>query len=298
MNILKRFYIYQKERFPIAILTFTTLAVVLSSVAVISKNHMPISSYLKEIVLAFIAGMIFMYHIRVLDERKDLNFDTKYHKDRPIQKGIISLKSLFILDFLLIIVLFAISIYSSFNAFIFLLISMIYSLIAGMDFFLGNKIRNKFFIYNLLCLFQLFFFQIHLYSLMTPIINFLDPLLYIHFVFVIVNAGILEVGRKLKVKSNESLGKDTYSSQIGKRKSAIMFIVIIFLSFFIFSYLLFKLSSINALFFTGILSLILVTLSTLFYLSSEKIYAERLIEITGVIYYLSLHLLIFLAMFI
>jgi len=133
---------------------------------------------------------------------------------------------------------------------------------------------------------------------MTPIINFLDPLLYIHFVFVIVNAGILEVGRKLKVKSNESLGKDTYSSQIGKRKSAIMFIVIIFLSFFIFSYLLFKLSSINFLFFTGILSLILVTLSTLFYLSSEKIYAERLIEITGVIYYLSLHLLIFLAMFI
>jgi hypothetical protein len=180
-NILRRFYIYQKERFPLNVLIFTTLAVVLSSLAIISKSEPLISNYVLETVLALIAGLIFMFHVRVLDERKDLQFDNKHHGDRPIQRGVISLRQLFIINISLLFVLFGISVFSSFYAFFFLLIALIYSSLAGMDFFFGEKIRSKFFLYNFLCLIQLFFFQIHLYALMTPKINFADSLLYIHF---------------------------------------------------------------------------------------------------------------------
>ena len=38
-SFLKRFNIYQKERFPIAVLIFTTLAVVLSSAAVVLSDE-------------------------------------------------------------------------------------------------------------------------------------------------------------------------------------------------------------------------------------------------------------------
>jgi len=297
-NFLSRIYTYQKERFPLTLLVWTTLAVVLSSLAVIAKSHPPLSNYWLEIVLALTAGLIFMFNVRVLDERKDLIFDTLHHKDRPIQRGIISLNELFILNILLLFILFGISAFSSFYAFFYLLIALVYSMIAGLDFFLGEKIRKMFFLYNFLCLIQLFFFQIHLYALMTPKINFLHPLLYVHFIFVVTNAGIIEIGRKLKVKSSEGSGNDTYSSRMGKNKSAAFFISVILITFAIFSYLWFNLSENNWLLISGGIFFIIAISSTLHYLRSESINAQKIVEITGIIYYLALHLLIALTLII
>ena len=77
-NFMHRLYVYQKERFPVNVLTFTTLAVILSSFAISFHNSIP-NSYISTILLALLSGMIFMFHIRVLDDSKDNQFDNQYH---------------------------------------------------------------------------------------------------------------------------------------------------------------------------------------------------------------------------
>ena len=292
-NILTKLYLYQKERFPLAVLFFTTLSVVLSSAAIVYQNDFSFSIHWIGIVLAFSAAIIFMFNVRVLDEIKDYEFDFKHHPERPVQRGLISLKSLFVVNFIFLVILFIISIYSSLLAFLFLLIALIYSLIAGFDFFLGRRIRKRFFLYNILCLLQLLMFQVHLYLILTPKLDFLDSLLYIHFFFVLVNAGVIEVGRKIKVKSNESSGKDTYSSRMGKKKAIFLFLGIILLSYISFAYIFFSISSFNYLFLISLFILILQMISLIFYIISDKNMAEIFMAGIGILFYLSLHIILF-----
>jgi 4-hydroxybenzoate polyprenyltransferase len=141
---------------------------------------------------------------------------------------------------------------------------------------------------------QLLLFQIHLYLILVPTLNFYEPLLYIHFLFVLVNSCVIEVGRKIKVKANESTGKDTYSSRMGKKKAIWLFLAIIILSFLLFAYIFFLISPINYLFLIAVLFLLLEILSLILYLSYEKVWVEKILEGTGVLFYLSLHIILFL----
>jgi 4-hydroxybenzoate polyprenyltransferase len=293
-NIFSRFNKYQRERFPFAILIFTTLSVVLSSAAILYLDNFSWNLHLIKIVLATVAGIIFMFNVRVLDEVKDFDFDSKHHPERPIQKGKISLKDLLFINAIFLLVLFFISIYSSYLAFLFLLGALIYSLVAGFDFFMGRKIRKHFFIYNALCLLQLLLFQMHVYLILFPTLNFADSLLYVHFFFVLANSGVIEVGRKMKVKKNESTGKDTYSSRMGKKRATGFFLAIILLSFISFSYIFLSIFQLNWWFLLALIFLILELGSLVFYISSDKEIVEKTLEGVGVLFYLSLHMILFL----
>ena len=234
-----------------------------------------------------------MFNVRVLDEIKDFNFDSEHHKDRPVQRGLITLKELFTINFILLVILFFISIYSSMLAFTFLMAALVYSMVAGFDFFMGRKIRDHFFIYNVLCLLQLLLFQVHIYLILVPTLNFYDPLLYIHFFFVLANSSVIEVGRKMKVKKNESTGRDTYSSRMGKKKATGLFLAIIILSFLLFVYIFLLISPISYLFLLALLFLVLEISSLILYISSEKVWVEKALEGIGIIFYLSLHVILF-----
>jgi len=128
----------------------------------------------------------------------------------------------------------------------------------------------------------------------TPLkLDFLDSLLYIHFFFVLVNAGVIEVGRKIKVKPNESSGKDTYSSRLGKRKAIALFLGVILLSYISFAYIFFSISSLNYLFLISLFILVLQMISLAFYIISDKNIAEIFMAGIGILFYLSLHIILF-----
>jgi 4-hydroxybenzoate polyprenyltransferase len=292
-NLFSRFNTYQRERFPFLVLSFTTLAVILSSAAILYAGNFSWSLYCVRIVLATLAGIFFMFNVRVLDEIKDFHFDLKYHSERPVQRGLISLKELFFIDVLFLLMLFLISIYSSNLAFVFLLAALIYSFIAGFDFFMGRKIRDKFFLYNFLCLMQLLLFQMHVYLVLFPNLNFMEPILYIHFLFVLFNSGVIEVGRKMKVKSNESLAKDTYSSRLGKIKATILFLVVILFSFVSFAYIFLSTFQLNFWFLIALVVLLVELISLIIYLVSDKKYVEHILEGVGILFYLALHIILF-----
>ena len=292
MNLLKRFNIYQKERFQIAILIFTTISVVLSSAAVVLEPGEVLSNHTVRIFIALITSLLFMFHIRVLDEYKDYNFDTTYHKNRPVQRGLISLKELLTLNIIGLIILFSINVIASTKATIFLLFAFGYTLIAGKEFFIKNWIRKRFFLYNFVNLLQLLFLQFYLYSIIEPNFSLSNPILSVHFVFVLFNVGLLEFARKLKTKTEENEAQDTYSSKIGIKKASMMYASICLTVFGLFTYMLFQINNNISLFLLGLISLNLAIFSIIYYSSEKYRNASIILQIFAALYYIAMHLLL------
>jgi len=291
-NFFKRFCEFQKERFQIEILIFTTTAVVLSSVAVSLPEGKFIFNFLTEIFVSIVTLLLFMFHIRVLDEYKDYDFDSKYHKERPIQRGLITLKELLIIDIIGLLIIFSLNIFFPQRAFIFLLIAFGYTLIAGKEFFMKNWIRKRFFLYNFLNLLQLLFLQFYLYSLINPNFSFKNLILIFHFIFVLFNVGIIEFARKLKAKSEETDAKDTYSSRLGIKNAALVYTLICFTVYGLFIYMLLSLGFSLIIFVISLTFLNLVILSTLVYISNKNKKSSFLLQIFAALFYISMHLLL------
>ena len=238
-NFFFRFYKYQKERFPFVVLIFTTLSVVLSSVAVVAVSNAKLSDYNLEIFIGTVTCLLFMFNIRVFDDFKDNKFDNKYHKERPVQRGLITIKELNLVNFCFILIQILLNLIFAKETLIFWILAMVYSLIARKEFFVKKFIKKHFILYNFLNTLQIFFLQIYLYALIEPMSSIKEPLLIIHFVFVLANAVILEIARKLKSVKKESSGRDTYSGRYGVKKASLTYFFSIFFSFTLFLIIIF-----------------------------------------------------------
>ena len=227
MRHIKTIYLYCKERFPPIIVAITSFLVVLSSLSVLNYSRI---NLIFNIIIATITLLCFMFYMRVIDDYKDKEFDNKYHKDRQIQKGKISLKYLIFLSIILTILILGINFIKSVYASLFLFMFLIYNFASIYNFGL-KKLRDNMLLYNILNMMQMIFLQFYIYSIFSTQINFINPLLYMHFFFVLGNISLLEVARKLRGKKEETRANDTYSSYLGIRKSGLIFMFISIITF-------------------------------------------------------------------
>ena len=84
----RRLYQYQIERFPLVFLLPTTLAIIVSTLAVLELDGY-YAEWWKYALLA-VAGLSFLLHTRVIDELRDKEVDDVHHPDRPLQRGLIT----------------------------------------------------------------------------------------------------------------------------------------------------------------------------------------------------------------
>ena len=100
-NTAARYYQYTKIRFPLGPLLLHCGLAVLVIGEVSSANN------LDSLIYALIY-LLFLFHMRVLDEYKDKDLDDKYYPDRPVQSGTVKLKELGVIgifNFLLLLLL-------------------------------------------------------------------------------------------------------------------------------------------------------------------------------------------------
>ena len=102
---IKNFKIYLNERFPLGknsffVLIFTLSGYMYTSLLYNSKimylftNGVKIGIFQYKIIALFIIIFMFFFQLRITDEFKDYEEDLKYRAYRPVQRGIISLKTL------------------------------------------------------------------------------------------------------------------------------------------------------------------------------------------------------------
>jgi len=231
LTVARRFNTYQRERFPIIILSISLLPAILSSAVVVSTHPTILGG-----VTALLASVAYLLHIRVIDEHRDFEHDNLHHANRPVQINTISKHELQMVDMVAVFLLIAITVMAGMRAVIVMAIMLLYSYFAGKEFFVGEKIRRHFFVYNGVNLVQMLLMQIFVYSIFLDSFQF-SLIVGIHFLFTTVGTIVIEFIRKLKVPGDDGTGKDTYTWYFGFNKSLIIYSVFVLLNAVLFFWL-------------------------------------------------------------
>ena len=99
MNFIKKWYTYQKERFPILIFVIYVLSIVIGIFGFVNfytPKREPEINYIIIIPMTIVTFLQFLM-VRIVDEFKDYKEDCKYRPYRPVPRGLIKVKELKIL---------------------------------------------------------------------------------------------------------------------------------------------------------------------------------------------------------
>ncbi len=287
-SILVRFYIYQKLRFPIIILSLGLLPALLSTAAIVAKSP---STF--QVIGGLIASLLYLLHVRIIDERRDFHHDNIYHKSRPLQTGLISMKELQMIDLFAVAIFLGIAGFAGIYPFLLGLLMLSYSFIAGKEFFMGEKLRQHFFIYNSINTLQSFLMQLFAYSFFAGYIPF-TALVAFHYIFTCIGSVIFEFVRKIKIPGMDGTGKDTYTWYLGFNNAIIIYIIFSLLATFFFYQITTMITGQNVLWI--FLSTILfgtTLLTALIHIIKKTVHTEQLMQLSFVVVYAIFNLLIY-----
>lgn len=286
MNIISRLNIFQRERFPLRILLFTTLSSILSSAAVCPTRP----DYL-QMVLAFVVTMLFLYHIRVIDESRDLENDTDLHPERPVQRGVITLKQLFVTDFIGLAFCLALAIYAGVPSLAITLVILAFTTLAWKDFFAKPFFARRPVLYHIVNSPQMVFILWNIYAIYTKSYE-INYLMLIQMLLIYNGIFIIEVIRKIKPVVTDTA--DTYSSSMGVNKAIWFSITMIVSGYLIFALLLNGLEVMTATnLLLGALTSMMATGVMLLHKKQRSVFSEKLMVVGVVIYYVGLNLIIY-----
>lgn len=284
MKLFVSFSKYQKDRFPLMIL-IPTMATSIFGAAQILGTHSLLS-----IIFSLIAAMLFLFHIRVIDETRDFEHDNKFHSYRPVQQGVITLGELKILHIFVLAVFLSICFFNSWTTLIFAGILFGYSFLAAKDFFAASKIRKYFFFYNFINMIQLIGLQIIIYLLLGWNLIF-TPILWAHLALIFIISLILEVLRKIKLTKHETGARDTYSSHLGYKGSILFFVIVSVLPLIPLTYIL-QTHNKNLFIFLPLLVFLSLIFFSIHHVKKEHELSEKLLFLVTLVYYCIINLTI------
>jgi hypothetical protein len=209
-SLAARLWTFQKERAPlygVAIMSIITAGVVYRF------SDQSWYSYAAAILII----SLYLIQIRTADEKKDFEHDNKYHPDRPVQRGVVTLNELAIINTMSIVG--QLLLYASFaNPQIFLLgvLSQSYAFLTRKEFFVRDWIRQHFYIYYVSHYVQLVILFYAITSIIRPIGESYWSFISLFMLCVITT----EIGRKMFAEEDDTID-DTYSAQLGHKGSAV-----------------------------------------------------------------------------
>jgi 4-hydroxybenzoate polyprenyltransferase len=230
---LNRFWIYQKERFPffahgIMISAFTFSAVSYSRICRGQEGFI----HWKDFVIGIFATISLFLLVRIFDEFKDKDDDAKYRKYLPVPRGLISLKELKILGWL--VALLQVAVIAIFQLPMLYLYGIVlaYLLLMGVEFFVPKWLKKR----------QILYITSHMFII--PLIDIyasgLDWLLdgsTAHwglawfFAVSYMNGLVLEFGRKMRAADKEEEGVVSYTGLYGIKGGPIIWIFLLLITF-------------------------------------------------------------------
>jgi hypothetical protein len=280
--------VFVKERFPLPILTFTSLSSILASAIVTAESYSA-----GQVVVAFVIITFFLFHIRAIDERRDFVNDSTLHPERPVQLGTVSVKTLLTISVAGILFSLVLAFFSSKPSFVIALLFVAYTSLAAFDFFVPSLFINKPVLYHIINSPQMILAQWLIFSIFSD--SFLingDMLLFMLLIY--NNIFILELVRKVKDPANDSA--DSYTAQLGLKKSVAFLILLVLSGFVIYCFLIKSMGVCQiadylwgSLLCTWVIGVILI-----FYYKPTQFF-QQMMELSTVIFYVILNILIFLA---
>ena len=221
MDFFSKWWIYQKERFPV--LAHGIL------IAAFSFSALSYSYMLRDgdgwigtipVVVAFLTCFMFFLQLRVADEFKDLEDDSRHRPYRPVPRGLISLKELGWLGVITALIQFLLSLFLGMKYVIILIVVWVYLALMSKEFFVGEWLKAHPITYMLSHM--IIMPMIDLYATAC---DWLEPLgappegLHWFLIVSYFNGIVIEVGRKIRSPKDEEQGVDTYSVLWGRKRA-------------------------------------------------------------------------------
>ena len=291
IQYIKNFKIYLNERFPLGknsffVLIFTLSGYIYTSLLYNSKimylftNGVKIGIFQYKIIALFIIIFMFFFQLRITDEFKDYEEDLKYRAYRPVQRGIISLKTLGKTGIATVIIQIMLAHVIDPEIIYFMIFVWIYMFLMAKEFFIKKWLTKRILIYALSHVVIMIFITLVIvkgtgYILQDYFLETLYLLLekYEKNIFIgliplfalnYLNGIVLEIGRKTRRADAEEHGVQTYSKLWGRKKA-----VIILSLLFVIEYLLVILGlthTYKEYFFFGGLTLLIILIVSIYFM--------------------------------
>ena len=254
---IKNFKIYLNERFPLGknsffVLIFTLSGYIYTSLLYNSKimylftNGIKITILQYKIISLFIIIFMFFFQLRITDEFKDYEEDLKYRAYRPVQRGIISLKTLGKIGIVTVIIQIMLAHVIDPEIIYFMIFVWIYMFLMAKEFFIKKWLTKRILIYALSHVVIMVFITLVIVEATQYIVakNIFDVFIlqrYRHnidfaliplFALNYLNGIVLEIGRKTRKANEEEHGVQTYSKLWGRKKAVVVLSLLFIIEYF------------------------------------------------------------------
>ena len=258
IQYIKNFKIYLNERFPLGknsffVLIFTLSGYIYTSLLYNSKimylftNGVKIGIFQYKIIALFIIIFMFFFQLRITDEFKDYEEDLKYRAYRPVQRGIISLKTLGKIGIATVIIQIMLAHVINPEIIYFMIFVWIYMFLMAKEFFIKKWLTKRILIYALSHVVIMVFITLVIVEATQYIVpkNIFDVFIlqrYRHnidfaliplFALNYLNGIVLEIGRKTRRTDEEEYGVQTYSKLWGRKKAVVVLSLLFVIEYFL-----------------------------------------------------------------
>jgi 4-hydroxybenzoate polyprenyltransferase len=227
VTFLRRWWTYQRERFPVVAHGLLILAFSLSAIGYSSllRGHSALPS-LQVALTGFISCFLFFLLLRIADEFKDFEEDSNYRPYRPVPRGLVSLRELGGLAVIALVIQLALALWLSPLLVLPLLATWAYLALMSKEFFVPKWLKARPFMYLWTHMLILPFIDFYATACdwmsagaVKPSVGLVWFLLMSFF-----NGIVVEIGRKIRAPEAEETGVETYSALYGPKRASVMWL--------------------------------------------------------------------------
>lgn len=234
---LNRWWIYQRERFPILThgLLIATFSFSAFSHALLLRNDVRAEnlslSGIGAALIAFISCFLFFLQLRIADEFKDFEEDMRYRPYRAVPRGLVSLEELRMIGIGSAIIQLGLALAVGSSLALWLALVWGYLGLMTKEFFVHKWLKSRPLVYMLT------------HMLIMPLISFYaaacdwlavgalpSPGLAWFLLVSFFNGMVIEIGRKIRAPKDEEFGVETYSYLWGRKKAVMMWLGVLLLT--------------------------------------------------------------------
>lgn len=252
-----RFFLYIRERFPVVTAFLYSLLFTL-----VVKKYLgnPVFTNTIPSLIVLVSMFLFLFRLRLLDEIKDFEYDSAFHTDRPMQRGLLSQDDIKKLIVVVLGIEIIMQFFNSVPGRLWYVVTLVYSLLIYKDFF-----ARKFFKKNLsleLVIHEPIFVTYGFYAFATLSSTFFVPrsmrdLAFIG--FILATPFIFELGRKMVHRTDlqGNITNDTYAYHWGEKTT--FYVVLSVMTLQAIAFMLLMPSIYWVILFVGILGMIVLS---------------------------------------
>ena len=230
---MRRWIVYQRERFPLGVYGPLAAAFGLSAVCFSSLVHGRVAPpSTAALLVAFVTTLLFFLQLRIADEFKDFDEDSRYRPYRPVPRGLVSLRELAAVGAGAVVIQLALAIALEPTLIWLLGIVWLYLALMAREFFAPRWLKQHPVVYMTSHMVILPLIGLYATACDWWIEGAHPPPVGLYW-FLAVNylSGlVVEIGRKTRVPADEEPGVETYSALWGTRGATRAWLIVVLLT--------------------------------------------------------------------